>query len=182
MTSYQAFNDQVSAISSAADADKLLAYDASAGIMGSLTVQDLRAAGGSVVTTATTLTITAATHAGKVIVINSAAPIAVSLPAATATGNRYKFKFGVAATATSSTIAADGTDVIEGVAHVLTTSSANVVGYATSATSDYVTVNGTTTGGVAGDWFELIDTESGVWTVFGVTQATGSTAAPFAAT
>lgn len=183
MTTYQVFNDQQSAVSSLADADSLPVYDASAGVMGKATVAQVRAAmGGVVATTATTLSVTAASHAGKTIVINSAAPIAVSMPAATGTGNVYKFKIGVAATGTSHTISANGTDVTEGIVLALTTSSANVIGYASTATSDSLVLNGTTQGGVAGDLYTWIDAESGVWQVNGVTQATGSTASPFAAT
>lgn len=183
MTTYNVFNQQLAASTDAADDDVLLLYDTSAGVNKSVSVAILRSEmGGVVATTATTLTVTAASHAGKTVVINSAAPIAVSLPAATATGNVYTFVIGVAATATASTIAANGTDVVEGVSWVLTTASANVVGYATTATSDYITLNGTTTGGVPGDRWVLIDSESGVWNVQGLSQATGTTATPFAAT
>lgn len=183
MTTYQAFNEQLSAATDAADGDVLLVYDTSAGVNKHVSVATLRSEmGGVVATTATTLSVTAASHAGKTIVINSAAPIAVTLPASAATGNVYTFVVGVAATATSSTIAAAGTDVLEGVSWVLTTSSANVVGYASTATSDKISLNGTTTGGVPGDKWVFIDSESGTWNVQGYSQATGTTATPFSAT
>lgn len=174
-----------SAVDSLTDSDEIAVYDASASAIKKATMAQVRAAVAAAVvaTTATTLSITAASHAGKMVVINSAAPIAVSLPAATGTGNTYRFKFGVAATGTSSTIAANGTDVIEGMVLVLTTATDVVVtGYSTSATSDKVSANGTTTGGVAGDTYTFVDAESGVWQVNGMLRQTGSIATPFSAT
>lgn len=138
---------------------------------------------GSVVnTTATSLAVTAALHAGKVVTISSAAPIAVTLPQATGTGNRYRFVMQVAATGTSSTIkVANATDVMQGLVLALTTSSANVIGYGTSATSDTISLNGTTTGGVAGAQYEIVDVKTGFFQVIGYDSPTGSTATPFSA-
>ena len=133
-------------------------------------------------TTATTLTLTALSHAGKVVDVNSAAPIAITLPQAIGSGAKYKIRIGVAATATSHTIAvANATDVMSGLVLCLTTSSDNVIGYPTTATSDTITLNGTTRGGVAGDWFEITDVATGVFSVEGRTQPTGTTATPFSA-
>src|SRR5690348_6651807 len=61
-------------------------------------------AGGVVDTTATTLTITQATHGNRTVTISSAAPIAITLPQATGTGSVYRFQMQVVATATSHTI------------------------------------------------------------------------------
>lgn len=133
-------------------------------------------------TTATSLTITAASHNMRTVTISSAAPIAVTLPAATGSGNRYNFVVLVAATGTSSTIAADGTDVLQGVAWYSTTSSDNAEAFPTSATSDKVSLNGTTTGGIAGDRLEFIDVASGKWNVQYWAVASGNTATPFSAT
>ena len=139
-------------------------------------------AGGVVDTTATTLTITAASHAGKVVTISSTAAIAITLPQATGTGNTYTFQLQVAATATAHTIkVANATDVMQGVSWCLTTSSANVVGYGTSATSDTVTVNGTTQGGVVGDIVEITDVKTGFFSVKMFCSPTGTTATPFSA-
>lgn len=184
MTTYQVFNEQLAAATDVADADLLMVWDTSAAANKSVTMSILRSEMGAVVaTTATTLSVTAASHAGKTIVINSASPIAVSLPAATGTGNEYRFKIGVAATGTSSTIAANGTDVIEGLAFVHTTDTlVQASCFATSATSDYVRANGTTNGGLPGDMWVFVDAESGVWQVNGFIQATGSLATPFQAT
>jgi len=67
-------------------ADRVLVYDSSAGVTKYMTGALLAGAGAGVVdTTATTLTLTQASHAGKVLTVSSAAPIAITLPAATGT-------------------------------------------------------------------------------------------------
>ncbi len=134
-------------------------------------------------TVATTLAITQALHAGSTVTISSAAPIAITLPQATGSGSQYRFQIQVVATATSHTIkVANATDVMQGIVVALTTSSANIVGYGTSATSDTISLNGTTLGGVVGDWFEIIDIKTGFFLVRGNTSPTGTTATPFSAT
>jgi hypothetical protein len=169
-------------------ADEVHIYDVSAGATGKVTLGALAGVGAGVVdTTATQLTVTAASHAGKTVTISSAAPIAVTLPAATGTGNAYRFNVRVAATATSSTIKVVGTDVMSGVVHVQTTATttdvaAIVAAFRTTATDDTITLNGTTLGGVLGDWIEIVDVKSGVFQVHGNTKATGTYATPFSAT
>jgi hypothetical protein len=133
-------------------------------------------------TTATTLAVTLATHGNRIITISSAAPIAITLPQATGTGVFYRFQMQVVATATGHTIkVANGTDVMQGVSWCLTTSSANVIGYGTSATSDTITVNGTTQGGVVGDIIDIMDVKTGFYSVKIFCSPTGSTATPFSA-
>ena len=122
-------------------------------------------------------------HGNRTVTVSSAAPIAITLPQATGTGSVYRFQLQVAATATSHTIkVANGTDVMQGFVTALTTASANVIGYATTSTSDTVTLNGTTLGGVIGDWIEIVDVKTGFFSVRANTQPTGSTATPFSAT
>lgn len=131
---------------------------------------------------ATTLTVTAASHNGRIITLANTAPITVTLPQATGTGNRYRFYVGQAATGTASKIqVANATDVMAGVQWVLTTSSANVIGYPTTATSDTLSMNGSTQGGVAGDVIEIVDVITGIFSVQMNCQSTGSTATPFSA-
>ena len=173
-----------SAIDAVADGDLIRVYDTSGGDYNSVSVAQLRAgvAGGIVDTTATSLSITAASHAGKTVTISSTAPIAITMPAATGTGNKYRFWVAVACTGTASTIAALTTDIVSGYAWAVTTSTDNAEGFKTSATSDKVSMNGTTLGGVVGDVYEFIDVKSGVWSVQGYTAPTGTEATPFSAT
>ncbi len=162
--------------------DLILVYDTSTGITKRALVSDVSAPA-AVNTTATTLAITQALHAGKTVTISSAAPAAFTLPAATGTGAKYTFQMQVVATATSHTIkVANATDVMQGVSWCLTTASANVVGYGTSATSDTISLNGTTLGGVVGDIIELQDIKTGFFSVKIFASPTGTTATPFSAT
>lgn len=164
--------------------DVFLVYDTSAGRTKTITADYVGGAvSAPVATTATSLTITAAAHAGRTVVVNSTAPIAVTLPQALATGNKYRFYVGVAATATGSTIkVANATDVMAGCAYCVTTTSTNAEGFAASATSDTITLNGTTLGGVAGDIVEIEDVKVGVFSVKLFTAPTGTEATPFSAT
>lgn len=135
-----------------------------------------------IATTATTLTITKALHNGRTVVINSAAPIAITLPQATGTGSRYRFVIGVVATATAHTIkVANGTDVMTGYSFCVTTSSDNAEGFKTSASSDTITLNGTTQGGVVGDIISIEDIATGIFSVLLHTAPTGTEATPFSA-
>jgi hypothetical protein len=171
-------------IDALADADSWAVYDASGSAIAEATMTQLRAYTNSIVnTTATTLTVTAALHNGKTITVNSAAPIAITLPQATGTGNKYRFWIGVAATATGHTIkVANATDIMAGVAWMLTTSTDNAIGFKTTATSDTITLNGTTLGGVVGDTIEIIDCKTGVFGVMSYAAPTGTYATPFSAT
>jgi len=143
----------------------------------------LLGAGGMVVnTTATALSVTAALHANKLVTISSAAPAIITLPAATGTGNIYRFAFLVAATATATTIkVANATDIMMGYQFAVTTSSDNAEGFKTTATDDTMTFNGTTKGGVVGDQVEIIDAASGKFVVRAFTAPTGTEASIFSA-
>lgn len=174
-------------IDAIADGDRFLVYDTSTGRSKSASGTDLKVFAGSggaaVSTTATTLSVTQTQHAGRVVRIASAAPIVVTLPAASGTGDTYTFFMAVAATATESTIkVANATDVMKGVVWAATTSSDNAEAFIATATSDSIEMNGTTKGGVAGDLYVLRDMATGVWSVSGFTAPTGSEATPFDAT
>lgn len=172
------------AIDSVADGDLIRAYDLSGKDYNSISMQTLRAAmtGAVVDTTATSLTITAASHAGKLVTISSAAPVTITLPQATGTGNIYRFAFLVAATGTASKIqVANATDVMTGYVFAVTTTSDNAEAFKTSATSDTASFNGTTQGGVVGDQFEVIDAATGKFVVRGFTAPTGTEATNFSA-
>jgi hypothetical protein len=129
--------------------------------------------------TATTLTPDRDTHESALVTLNVAAGTTVTLPAAVGSGDIYRFYVGTTFTA-SATIAALGTDVMQGAIIVSTTNTAGTV--ATSATSDKLVMNGSTTGGVVGSYVEVRDVASGVWSTGGALVATGSFSTPFSAT
>ena len=134
--------------------------------------------------TASTLTVTPAAHAGRVVTLNRAAGIAVTLPAATATGNKYTFQIGTTVTSNTTTITTGVTgassDAYQGVA--LTEDSGTMTGWPATGTaggSDVFTMNGSTQGGFIGDLIELTDVATGFWSIKAVTKSTGTAATPF---
>ena len=133
--------------------------------------------------TGATLTCTKEGHAGRTTVISAVAGCAVTLPAATGTGSVYRFIIGSTITSNSTTIkVANTTDVMTGRAFVVSDNTAAVLGFATAAASDTITLNGTTLGGLAGDHIEIIDAIAGTFAVRVFTAATGTEATPFSAT
>ena len=133
--------------------------------------------------TGATLTCTKDVHAGRTTVISAVAGCAVTLPAATGTGSVYRFIIGSTITSNSTTIkVANTTDVMTGRAFVVSDNTAAVLGFATAAASDTITLNGTTLGGLAGDHIEIIDAITGTFAVRVFTAATGTEATPFSAT
>lgn len=136
-----------------------------------------------VAVTGATLTCNRDVHGGRVTAINAAAGCAVTLPNATGTGSEYRFFIGTTITSNSTTIKVNNaTDVMSGRAFVISDNSAAVLGYATAATDDTITLNGTTLGGYAGDMIEIIDAYPGIFQVKVLTKATGTEATPFSAT
>lgn len=133
--------------------------------------------------TAATLTVTQALHAGHVVTLNRAAGIAVTLPAATGSGANYMFALDTAVTSNTTTIkVANASDTMTGTAYVLSDGAAAVLGYRTGATDDTITLNGTTLGGLKGDFITIRDVEANLFQVQAFTAATGTEATPFSAT
>jgi hypothetical protein len=136
-----------------------------------------------VAVTGATLTCSRDVHGGRTIAINAAAGCAVTLPNATGTGSVFRFFIGTTITSNSTTIKVNNaTDVMSGRAYVISDGAAAVLGYATGATDDTITLNGTTLGGYIGDIIEIIDAIAGTYQVKVLTQATVSEATPFSAT
>lgn len=140
--------------------------------------------------TAATLSATQAAHAGKVVVLNRAAGITVTLPEATGTGDVYTFVVGTAATANAYIVkTADATN-------------ADFAGLATGvdqdddSTDDFpaiqgdgydvITLNRTTTGGVQPGYDKIVCTDiaTDLWNVrVHYSVPTGSNpATPFSST
>ena len=133
--------------------------------------------------TGATATVTAAAHSGRTVLLDRAAGQALTLPAATGTGNSYKFFVATTITSNSTTIkVADATDIMAGVAIVANDSDASASIFETAADSDTITFNGGTTGGIKGATVELQDVAANLWSVRIVGAATGTEATPFSAT
>jgi hypothetical protein len=133
--------------------------------------------------TGATATVTAAAHSGRTVLLDRAAGQALTLPAATGTGNSYKFFVLTTITSNTTTIkVADATDVMAGVAIVANDADASASIFETAADSDTITFDGSTTGGIRGATVELQDVATNLWSVQVVGAATGSEATPFSAT
>ena len=159
--------------------DKLCVHEGASSVKKVVTGNQIAGVGMPIVnTTATLLTVTQAAHAGSMIVISSTSPIAITLPAATATGMKLTFAVNVSATATSHTITHAGTDVFQGQAIFQTTSNTCLI-WTCTATDNVVTMNGSTLGGLVGDIVELVDIKAGVWQVKMRSSSTGAAATPF---
>ena len=181
MSLYTLTSETALAAGSLATNDIVPIHDTSAGALKTMTLDVLKSGFGSAVATTIDLTVTKALHANRTILIN-ATPVVCTLPAASGTGDRYTFVVGVAATATQSKIkVANATDIMRGIAFAATTTSDNAEAFICSATSDTITLNGTTTGGVVGDMFQIIDVAAGIFNVVGFTAPTGTEATPFSA-
>ena len=139
------------------------------------------ASSGLVNAAAATLTVTSATHAGRVVTLNRAAGIATTLPAATGSGGQYRFIIGTTFTS-SATIKVVGNDIMVGTAWIAQDAADTVVAWETAADSDTITFDGTTTGGYVGTIIELIDIAADTWFVNVRGKATGTEATPFSAT
>lgn len=140
-----------------------------------------------IVPLAVTTAITEAAHEGKTIVMSGAgAARTFTLPAATGGGGRYRFVVGEVNTSNYLIKAAVGTDLFEGIIiGASTTDSATDAArtWLSGATDDTITLNGTTTGGVAiGDWIEFEDISATGWAVRGMITQSGSEATPFSDT
>lgn len=140
----------------------------------------LDAAGGAnFVTLTAAITLTPLLHAGRTMLLGAAAGFAVALPAPTGTGNTYSFFTSVTVTSSNDTIDAkpgDASAVISGLAMGGGSTSGN---FSSAANTNLITLNGTTTGGVIGDYIELIDIALHQWSVKAWLNSSGTAATPF---
>lgn len=138
-----------------------------------------------VTTTATALSLTVTQHAERIVLVNSNSTVAntFTLPVATGSGAKFTIINNIAQTQGSVVVAANGTtDVVKGVAYIGDTTAETAGAFVTSATSDKISLNRTTTGGLGGDSFELIDGLANVWTVRCFLTGSGTLATPFSET
>lgn len=123
-------------------------------------------------------------YAGNDIILTIAGAQTITLPAATGSGRRYRVIVGVTATGNKVIQVANSTDEFAGVVYQVDTDTADaLVAYpAVDADGfDTVTLNGTTSGGLAGDVVEFVDVASGLFMINGHTCGTGVVATPLSA-
>ena len=130
--------------------------------------------------------VTIVEHAGRTLLLGEVggnAALTLTLPAATGTGAVYKFIVSVTNTSNYKIQVADATDTIDGIMLYLDEDGTAVTAFPTVAASDTITLNGGTTGGIVGDYLELIDIAANQYHVRGVMRvaAGANPATPFTA-
>jgi len=160
--------------------NKVVVFD-----QGGVRIQKGFSAGAPVTVAAATFTVTPE-HAGRLIVLDLAAGIAVTLPNATGTGNVYRFFIKTTFTGASSIKSSRSADVMVGHALMGNNSDNTVVDWQSlaSSTNDTIDLLGTanSTGGIEGQEIELIDAGVNLWAVSIRGDAAGTEATPFANT
>lgn len=181
--SFHTENSQISG--GIAAGDKVPIFDNSAGRWYYATTEDFRAGSnnGLVDCTASTLTVTKSLHSGSVVTLNRAAGITVTLPAASGTGDCYRFIIGTTVTSNSTIIkVANSSDSFCGFAIQAADGGSTSNMWEIATNDDTITFNGTTTGGIKGDYVEIIDIGTNIFHVRVQGAATGTEATPFSAT
>jgi len=130
--------------------------------------------------------VTIAEHAGRTLLLGEVggnAALTLTLPAATGTGAVYKFIVSVTNTSNYKIQVADATDTIDGIMLYLDEDGTAITGFPTVGASDTITLNGGTSGGIIGDYLELIDIATNQYHVRGVMRvaAGANPATPFTA-
>ena len=155
----------------------------------------------TVVEVTSSVTLSPSTYAGRIISIGGslAANVVLTLPTintsanpttsgpgqdpSTANNQGVTYTIWVPTTISTSSlkIGTDGTDKFVGsLLSVDTDTSGAMVGFTAAASNDFINVNGTTTGGVAGTWIQIVAIAANKYMVTGVVLGTGTVATPFA--
>ena len=123
--------------------------------------------------------ITQDTYNGQIINLSAAAGMTITLPAATGTNAMYRFVVSTTVTSNSYKVqVANATDVLVGKASVAGTTGTV---FSTLTASDTLTMNGSTQGGVAGSYVEIMDVASGIFVVRANLLGSGTPITPFSA-
>ncbi len=130
-----------------------------------------------------TLTVSRFLHAGKTVLLDALTGVTITLPAATGSGDTYKFLSTVIPTSNNDVIQVTTTDTMVGYVYCIDSdTSDNLEGFVASGTSDTITMDKDTKGGNAiGEYWEIIDIADALWFVKGATVGTNNLATPFSA-
>lgn len=131
-----------------------------------------------------TVALTEADHAGKVLVLDRAAGITVTLPASSGKGAKYTIMVKTTVTSNNDIVkVANTSDSFIGRA-ISSSDNATTTNniWNISSGDDTITLNGSTTGGYAGDTIELVDIGGNKFVVNAHLKQTATEATPFSAT
>ena len=134
--------------------------------------------GGGVIAGGASLTLTAL-HDGKTILMDQASGTALTLPAATGSGVRFRAVVSVTVTSNQHRVSVVGNDAMFGTALLAQDGGDTSVLFEAGADTDRINMNGSTTGGIKGTIIELEDIAADTWFVRLVGAATGTEATPF---
>lgn len=111
--------------------------------------------------------------------LDKADGLTVTLPAASGSGNIYKFFVKETITSNNYVIQLSGSDTMSGVAVVANDGGASASIFETASDSSTITLDGSTKGGILGGMVELQDLYSGKYLVKIHQSATDAEATPF---
>ena len=155
----------------------------------------------AVVEVTSSVTLSPSSYAGRIISVGGtlAANVVLTLPAINTTANpvtsgpgqdpntvnnegvTYTIWVPTTIATSSLKIGTNGTDKFVGsVLSIDTDSSGAAVGFTAAASNDFINLNGTTTGGVAGTWIQIFAIAANKYMVTGVVNGSGVVATPFA--
>jgi len=147
------------------------------------------------------VTLSPSTYAGGIISVGGslASNVVLTLPAINTTANpvssgpgqdpntvnnlgvTYTIWVPTTISTSSLKIGTNGTDKFVGsVLSIDTDSSGAAVGFTAASSNDFINLNGTTTGGVAGTWIQIFAIAANKYMVTGVVNGSGTVATPFA--
>ena len=154
---------------------------------------------GNVVDADASVSLTVATHAGRIVHNDAAGAVTYTLPAINANadsavagpgadlnnlsniGATFEIFSSITKTGNLVVQVANATDVMVGYASFIDDTGDNQVGFETAADSDTITLNGSTTGGVTFSKIVCTAVASGKWKVEVVSGNTGTPTTPFSA-
>ena len=156
----------------------------------------------AVVEIASSTTLNPVDHGGRIISVGGslAAAVTLTLPTINTTANSttsgpgedpstannegvvYTIWVPTTISTSSLKIGTDGTDKFVGtiVMNDVDSDGAALVGFSAAAANDFINLNGTTTGGVAGSWVQIVAIAANKYMVTGTVLGTGTVATPFA--
>lgn len=128
----------------------------------------------------TTLTLTPASHGGRLVTVASTGGLTITPPAATGTGNVYRIAVTTTISGGNLTLdakAGNASDVFYGFAY--TNKAGTFTNYATASNTNLITWDGSTMGGIKGDFLWMMDAATNVWLLEIRGTQSGTIATPF---
>lgn len=131
---------------------------------------------------AAAVTLTADGYAGQRIILDRAAGITFTLPAATGSGNVYEFIVVTTVTSNEYKIQVhNAATTMQGYALIAQDGGDTSVMFEAGDTADTIDMNGTTRGGLKGARIVVTDVKANIWHAHVISAATGTEATPFTA-